>query len=1009
MAKKDPLMDRDFLRRLDQENQKEIFVKIATLTFDEDPIEFITGRATGGSINIDGQSSTRRTCSISLVAKELNIHDFYWGLNTKIEVFIGVKNKINSDYPEIIWFPQGIYLITDFSTNQTTNNYTISITGRDKMSLLNGDIGGIITSLTADFGKIEEIDDNGNSIISSLPLKDVIREVVHEDAREPVKNIIIEDLDDVWLELLEYKDNTAPMYLLRRTLDGEVQNIFSSNMEFYVSQSKDGPFGSQKWSVEDEEFHFDSRTDFLDNSETPTYVKADLDPNSQVYTVIKYEYGDAVGYRETDLTYPGDLIGNVGSSIVQSCLDPIKNMLGNFEYFYDLEGKFHFRRKKTFIDISWNNLINPGDSKEMYSESTALTSPFSYSFEDANLITSFQNKPKLSNLKNDFSIWGTKKTSGGNEYPVHLRYAIDKKPTYYKNYNGEVYSTENKTISQLETEAKKALIGTLEEIVNKHKATKRQPRGLDEDWWELGDWLALYRELLGDKAAMPSQRVRDYLDSNVYQTPDLKTLFPNDNSRYPGVNVPYDRTPIYCFDTYRNEDGTDGPLAYVAHAIGCSHSLSQFLEENYRNHFYTYLYKPKIPSSIQTEIDDTQIRKYIKKLHYSCDWREIIYQMAKDYLRYEHTHDFLATIAENNIDYYPTGQTGYEMYYTDIISFWRELYNPDYKYTARTAYVTKSSYEENPSQYYWYNKATIYEENKIYYTKNVYGEFDQIQITEQEFDNNPGKYWSLKQGYAGEAFDPNRDYFTLTEGDYQTIKYTSEKMKNWAELDEKAELNPKLKNEGIVYYIESQKIYCTWSNEENKFVTLSEYNEKLQNNPNFGWNMNIIENPSGINFWFDFLDAKDGSLTAYNVRNIGDRPKSVNDSNVKAIYYRDIPNVIFLEEDLSQEERNKQKLLKPGYTFVNLPNIRGYQFTLSSQKKSAKDVLEEWLYQYTTCTDSITISSLPVYYLEPNTRIFIHDNNSGINGEYIVDKISYQLTYNSTMSIQATKAIDRIY
>jgi hypothetical protein len=48
-----------------------------------------------------------------------------------------------------------------------------------------------------------------------------------------------------------------------------------------------------------------------------------------------------VGYRITDLTYPGDLLANAGDSIT-SVLDKIKNVLGEFEYFYDLDGKFTF-------------------------------------------------------------------------------------------------------------------------------------------------------------------------------------------------------------------------------------------------------------------------------------------------------------------------------------------------------------------------------------------------------------------------------------------------------------------------------------------------------------------------------------------------------------------------------------------------------------------------------------------------------------------------------------------
>ena len=991
----DPIVDKDFLKDLDQENQKEIFVKIATLTFDEDPIEFITGRATGGNINIDGQSSTRRTCSISLVAEELNIHDFYWGLNTKIEIFIGVKNNIDPSYPDIIWFPQGIFLITDFSTTQGTSNYTISISGRDKMSLLNGDVGGIITSLTADFGKVEEIDADGNRTVKSLPLKDIIREVVHEYAREPFKNIIIEDLDDIGLELMEYRgEQDKPMYLLRSVSEGEIKNMFDDNiqeMKFLIKNSTED-FSEEEHTLDEKnKIVYDTRTDFLDNSVTPTYVKSK--DSDEIYTVIKCTYGEAIGYKETELTYAGDLIGNVGSSITQSCLDPIKNMLGNFEYFYDLEGKFHFRRKRTFVDISWNNLINPQENEEMYADSTALTSPFSYSFENANLITSFQNKPKLSNLKNDFSIWGTKKTTGGSEYPVHLRYAIDKKPAYYKNFNGEIYSTEKKSIGELQKMAKNALGQTKIEIIERHKAKKRSPEGLDEKWWDVKEWAALYRELLGDETAMPSQQMSAYLHEGDY--PNLNDIFPG-GIKYKGTY------PIYAFDVYIKEDGSDGALAYTGHGTGCSHTLANFLnplDRLYDPNKRTYIYNPDFPKNIQQQIDDTQELNYIKKvLHYNSDWREIIYQMARDYLKYEHTHDFLATVAKNNLNYYPTGQTGYEMYYTDIVSFWRDLYNPDYEFTINPAYVTRSLYDMAPEEYYYFEKASLYEFNQTYYVKNMYGEFDSIKITEEEFDQNEGKYWILVQGQKN-GYEVNRDYFTLSYGDYNTLKYVVDGVfKTTAELENVEKDSSKIYQVGTSYY--------NWDGKQ--FVQING-SEKLKNNPNFGWNKDIIEHPSGINFWFDFLDSQDGSLTAYNVRNIGNRPKSVNDSNVKAIYYRDIPNVIFLDQNLDNEEKARQKRLKPGCTFINVPTSRLQQFVPSSQKKSAKDVLENWLYQYTTCTDSITITSLPVYYLEPNTRIFIHDENSGINGEYIIDKISYQLTYNSTMNIQATKAIDRIY
>ena len=62
------LLDKEFLKELDNFNSREIYARITALTSNELPIEMIEGRITGGSINIDGASAVRRTCSLSLVA-----------------------------------------------------------------------------------------------------------------------------------------------------------------------------------------------------------------------------------------------------------------------------------------------------------------------------------------------------------------------------------------------------------------------------------------------------------------------------------------------------------------------------------------------------------------------------------------------------------------------------------------------------------------------------------------------------------------------------------------------------------------------------------------------------------------------------------------------------------------------------------------------------------------------------------------------------------------------------
>jgi hypothetical protein len=102
-------------------------------------------------------------------------------------------------------------------------------------------------------------------------------------------------------------------------------------------------------------------------------------------------------------------------------------MLVHFEYYYDIDGKFIFQKKKDYITTPWNNLdTNNLDYKVTYNSDNIM-----FSFVDGVLISSFQNSPKINNIKNDYSVWGSYNVSG-TEIPIHMRYAIDSKPLSYK-------------------------------------------------------------------------------------------------------------------------------------------------------------------------------------------------------------------------------------------------------------------------------------------------------------------------------------------------------------------------------------------------------------------------------------------------------------------------------------------------------------------------------------------------------------------------------------------------
>ena len=1140
---KDPMLDSDFLTQLTMEKEREIYAKVVALDIDENPIEEIQGRVTQGSVPVDGNSIVRRTCSLTMVAHEMNINDYIWGLETKIKLFIGLRNKLNSNYPPIIWFKMGTFVLTSFSNSISSSGHTISLQGKDKMCLLNGDVGGTLTALSYDFGTVKVINKSGYSYTEQIPIKQIIKSAVHEYANEPFHNIILNDLDDCGLELIEYRGD-SPLYFVYSPATQEVSNmVLNQQQKYYIK-------GIGELSLEEIErqnaediaadmaprFVFKTLTEDMDLTveQTPTefYGGADEKGNRQgPYNLIKITKGMTCGYRTCELVYAGKLTASAGEAIT-SILTKIVNMLGNYEYFYNLDGQFVFQRKRTYVNTSWNNMVNNGE--ENWVENAAYTSSYTFSFEDGTLITSYQNAPNLANLKNDFSIWGTRSGVNGAQIPVHLRYAIDNKPTYYTSFDRVTYTT--KTEEEVEWDKKYA------DYDLPATGYKKEPSrfGLSEDWWEVRDWAKAW--IFSGYPEPPSEwlgkycPIKAYVYNSKYDPPSLSgnnELVPIEDRYWQQWNIADDRV-IRTDDIIFKPDGT-----YWSSHGSCAHSytewLNYFAEGGWYEGGYAYFYKPQVPAD--ENINGGEGLLLGDQIKYSCDWRELIYRMAIDYKKHAdkdpnpndendiNRDNFLMKVKELNPSFYPNGYTGYEQYYTDMEAFWRQLYDPDYttsydvislsqrryteegklggffydapiysqcneedpffsetmyyllqdgEYVAQTG-LLQTEYGKNPTQYYritdtkiqpvplikepytskpnsyWkrtgngYQKATnvTYQKysslamdlylriseysyfpcvtikpfvaGKLYFEKVENGEdFKPVPTLKEDlYLARPGYYYErvivggqikFSNCTVVQPYDSEREYFkrvTAVDGSYVYQK-----------VDPKILIEEAYNNEGFnnpYYYAVINYSYIPCVHPKNDYDPnctyyvegLKEY-ELDPESPNLYWNKQVQNSPESLNFWFDFLDTY-GELSQYSVANVGDRPKAVNDSNVKAIYFRETPGVIFVEDLNNIDEK------KSGYTYAQLPQHLEYLFSISGQGKSAKDVLDNYLYTYSYCTESITINAIPVYHLEPNTRIFVRDDRCGINGEYIVTKINYPLDASGTMSINATKVVDRIY
>lgn len=212
------LKDKDFLKKMDEQRLKEQFVKITLLNWNEDPVEEIQGLATGGTINLDGKSSLRRTCSLSIFLKDndysgiTNVGNKF-AINTKVYVEVGFTNNTDQykKYP-IIWYPQGLFIINSVSSSHSTNGTTLSFQFKDKMCLLNGMCGGTLPASTQ-FDQYETADENGNLVIERPVISKIVREGVNHFGNEQLGKILISDLDDRVKTVMKWTGNT-PLYLV---------------------------------------------------------------------------------------------------------------------------------------------------------------------------------------------------------------------------------------------------------------------------------------------------------------------------------------------------------------------------------------------------------------------------------------------------------------------------------------------------------------------------------------------------------------------------------------------------------------------------------------------------------------------------------------------------------------------------------------------------------------------------------------------------------------------------
>ena len=968
------LKDTKFLSMLDEMRIKKHYARLTVLTFmDEKPIREIQGIATAGSCTVNGQAALRRTISLTVSNVEnendiTNVENLI-SLNKKVRVEIGLENPFEEYkyYGDIIWFPLGLYVITQATTSTTASSSNISISGKDKMSLLDGTCGGTLPA-AATFHETQYEDENGDIRVEDVPIFTIIKECVTHFGKEPEQNVIINDVDMTAKLSIKYT--------------GQNPIWFSKDYKSFVI------------------------------SETA--------PKNEDFLQYKFIYGQDVGYQETDFTYPGELVFSAGDTVV-NVLDKIIETLGNYEYFYDLDGHFVFQQKQNYLNYYYTPITQVNDNFYIKAFSD---SKYYYSFIDAKDAISYYNSPKYENIKNDFIIWGDKTDANGITKTIQYHLAIDEKPQidlanqymwdiqdgtgkhcYYlfeyerSNYDNvpepkPVEITYNNSYQNvIQTEIKNNITTYINDNILNSYSFDTEDKFIIYFKVNFINQVQYYKVVLLNKKIDSLTYLEDYTD-----------------------NIKFTHLALGCFPrTPEEDDKFDGYYLIEQQFIDNKQVLGYYNSNGKWTTVYT-IEKENIQiddfKEIINKIKSKNYVKIIQDLNFEEDGFQFISQINNvsslntNILNYK-LSQFNNKKVEKIYQYEPKEKDElieqlfelYKIHKDDLLSDLDMIYN----YSTIENLKVLSSTQANQIKELKDNNINLEQ-----LTKKIQNRYNLNTI---DFNKLANIVKEKVITYIPE--EPELDY---EDNFYFTL--IGSPCEEWREeLFRQALLNNENGSQKGNYDDELlAKINGSYLWREQLFNPLNEtwheeWKNQVDNNEKDtwqGWNPAIYIDPSLITYWLDFIDT-DQLISKYSVNQIGRRTFSQTKTNLSLLYKLEPPDIIFFENTNEAELNQKiEQYQLEGQAYCALKPAQMKLFSSSGTGSTAFDYIRDALYQYLVYNLTVTINCVPRYYLEPNNLIYIDDKQSKIRGDFVITQYTLPLTYNGNMSITTNEALTRV-
>ena len=225
---------------------RNLHIKIDLLNDKDVKVDSFEGITTSGSINLDGNSTYRRTGSIATILENNLLpkpENKIW-FNKRIKVYIGLKDFDDN----IVWYDMGKFAVDKVSAKSSQTDKSLDINLLDYMAFLDGTLSGYLshnTQLTAKSGV--KVNEAIKSSVQHLPKVMIDRfEIEGLDAELPYDmefnpngsvNDIVKSLTDLYMSQEYFFDTNGTFRVQRirdRSTDPITWNFSEDNMDLSI-------------------------------------------------------------------------------------------------------------------------------------------------------------------------------------------------------------------------------------------------------------------------------------------------------------------------------------------------------------------------------------------------------------------------------------------------------------------------------------------------------------------------------------------------------------------------------------------------------------------------------------------------------------------------------------------------------------------------------------------------------------------------------------------------------